>query len=97
MRHLTPVTRPLGIDLNFDGTLAPPDIVAHEAKTAASTLTRPAPPGSPRLRAYHQAFLERYGPGAVVPLTEVIDTERGLGRPDGHHDTLDHKPRRVLS
>ncbi|MFD0201436.1 MULTISPECIES: lantibiotic dehydratase [Saccharothrix] len=95
MRNLTPVTRPLGIDLSFGGTLVLPEIVAREAETAAGTLTRLAPPGSPRLRAYHQAFIERYGPGAVVPLTEVIDTERGLGWPDGHHDTADHKPRPV--
>ncbi|MGM1058956.1 lantibiotic dehydratase [Saccharothrix sp. Mg75] len=87
MRRLTPVSRPLGIDLRFDGTLVLPDIVAREAETAATTLTRLALPGSSHLRAYHHAFLERYGPGAVVPLTEVIDTEAGLGWPNGYRDT----------
>ncbi|GAB2994163.1 lantibiotic dehydratase [Saccharothrix stipae] len=92
MRQLMPVSRPLGIDLRFDGTLVLPDIVAREAAIAAGTLTRLAPSGSSRLRAYHRAFLERYGPGAVVPLTEVIDTERGLGWPAGYRDALDREP-----
>ncbi len=92
MRRLAPTTRPLGVDLHLDGPLILPDLVAREAETAATTLTRLAPPGSPHLRAYHQAFLERYGPGALVRLTEVIDTDTGLGWPQGYRDAPGHRP-----
>ncbi|MFE2283702.1 lantibiotic dehydratase [Streptomyces sp. NPDC059443] len=58
--------------------------VAAEAADAAETLLRLGlEPGRPRhLVQYHQAFLERYGVGAEVPVLELLSSEQGLDAPD---------------
>jgi thiopeptide-type bacteriocin biosynthesis protein len=57
--------------------------VADEAARAAGLLLRltPVPAGPPYLTAYRRAFESRYGPGRLVPLTELLDPHTGLGPP----------------
>ncbi|MET8524338.1 lantibiotic dehydratase [Micromonospora sp. NPDC005172] len=77
------------VDLGLDLDVTLPRSVAVEAERAASALHRLAIPDTPRSRAmqdYHARFLDRYGLGRAVPLTEVIDPDLGIGLPDGHKD-----------
>lgn len=73
----------LAVDLRLDAEVVLPTSLARHAAEAAAVLTRlsPDPDGTPGWNAYHAAFLERYGVGAVVPLPEVIDARIGLGFP----------------
>jgi hypothetical protein len=52
----------------------------HEAGNAASTLVAVAP-HLPGWAEYHSAFIQRWGPGAAVPLREVLNV---LGFPAGY-------------
>ncbi|MET9290824.1 lantibiotic dehydratase [Streptomyces sp. NPDC003077] len=95
MTALCEVTdRPLAIDLRGDCVLVLPSVVAREAERAVAALARlTAQPHGPRSwRDYHQRFLERYGPGARVPLLQLVDADRGLGYPAGFRDALLGKP-----
>jgi thiopeptide-type bacteriocin biosynthesis protein len=58
-------------------------VVGREAQAAAAALTRltPHPSGLPAWQAYHGAFIERYGPRALVRLQEVVNPDTGLGFP----------------
>ncbi|MGK9462265.1 lantibiotic dehydratase [Streptomyces sp. G6] len=71
-------------DLALDVELVLPEEVAREAEHAVHTLWRTSliRPGSPHLRAYHLAFLERYGTDRAVPVLELLDEGRGLGVPE---------------
>ncbi|MBB5958482.1 thiopeptide-type bacteriocin biosynthesis protein [Saccharothrix tamanrassetensis] len=57
--------------------------VARTAEDAVRTLTRlGASPGRPQhIVEYHNAFLERYGIGAEVPVLELLSPEAGLDAP----------------
>ncbi|WP_045876705.1 lantibiotic dehydratase [Pseudofrankia sp. DC12] len=79
----------LAADLALDAGVVLPPVVVREAATAVAALVRlaPAPFGGPGWRRWHGRFLERSGPGAVVPLGEVVDADRGLGFPDGYRRT----------
>jgi thiopeptide-type bacteriocin biosynthesis protein len=57
--------------------------VASEAARAAELLLRisPHPSRLPHLRAYREAFLDRYGTERSVPLLELLDPVAGLGPP----------------
>jgi thiopeptide-type bacteriocin biosynthesis protein len=57
--------------------------VASEAARAAELLLRIStyPRGLPHLRAYREAFLNRYGTERSVPLLELLDPVVGLGPP----------------
>ncbi|MEY9875736.1 thiopeptide-type bacteriocin biosynthesis protein [Streptacidiphilus sp. MAP12-33] len=73
--------------LRLDWDVDLPAEVAEEAAAAAAVLTRLAP--QPALRGWpgwHTRFLERYGPGALVPATEAVDV---LGYPAGYRGTPD--------
>lgn len=76
----------LATDLRLDCEIALPPAVIAEAETAASALVRltPHPYGNPAWRAWHELFIDRYGPGAVVPVTDIVDADRGLGYPAGY-------------
>lgn len=63
-----------------------PDELAHAA-TALLRLTR-HPAGWPAWRDYHAAFCDRYGTGTLVPLTDVVDPDVGLGYPAGYPGSL---------
>ncbi|MGW7059835.1 lantibiotic dehydratase [Streptomyces sp. NPDC054904] len=85
---------PLMVDLLLDCALTLPQAVAREAERAVTALTRltPYPSGAPEWRDYHERFLERYGPGAVVPLRELLDSETGLGWPAGYQGSVLEPP-----
>ncbi|MGH3930564.1 MAG: lantibiotic dehydratase family protein, partial [Pseudonocardiaceae bacterium] len=81
--------RPVTVDLRVDCALVLPDAVAREAEAAAAALARlsPCPVGVPAWRDYHvRFFLERYGIGAVVPMSEILHADTGLGFPAGYRD-----------
>ena len=104
MKRLCPTAKPtLALDLRLDWDLVIPDAVAEEAASAAEVLTRLAPRAalSPGWTAWHGRFLERYGPGAVVPVLDAIEF---LGYPSGYlgstaastDPTLTARDRRLL-
>ncbi|MFJ6136511.1 lantibiotic dehydratase [Kitasatospora sp. NPDC092286] len=81
----------LMVDLRLAaGPVTLPARVAREAERAAELLTRlsPHPDGNPAWLAYHARFTERYGPGAVVPVTELVNPDTGLGYPARYRDSL---------
>ncbi len=56
--------------------------MANEAAAAASALARLSPhPTAPGWKDYHTRFLDRYGTGTVVPVTDLLDPVTGLGLP----------------
>ncbi len=87
MRNLQPAAGPVfGIDLLLDWNLVVPDAVAAEAASAASVLAMLArrPALSHGWATWHARFLDRYGPGALVPVLDAVDDSRGLGFPAGY-------------
>ncbi|MFS1304405.1 lantibiotic dehydratase [Streptosporangium longisporum] len=87
MRELSPAGRtPLAVDLRLDCTMQLPRGVVREMERAASALLRLTrqPEGEATWRTFHTAFVDRYGTGALVPLTEVINPDAGLGYPAGY-------------
>ncbi|KJY27666.1 hypothetical protein VR45_34295, partial [Streptomyces sp. NRRL S-495] len=76
----------LAVDLRLGCDLVLPTEVAREAERAAAALARssPYPQGPPAWRDYHARFLERYGPGAHVPLLDLVNPDTGLGFPAGY-------------
>jgi hypothetical protein len=87
MTGLMPSSRPvLAIDLRLDWELTVPDAVAAEAARAAGVLARLARHRvlNQAWRAWHARFLDRYGPGAIVPVLEATDDTAGLGFPAGY-------------
>ncbi|MCZ0981831.1 lantibiotic dehydratase family protein [Streptomyces diastatochromogenes] len=79
----TVVEQPVALDSRLDCTVVLPDQVAREAETAATVLARlsPYPAGAPAWNAYHSRFFERYGIGALVPLTDLVNPDVGIGFP----------------
>jgi len=90
---------PIDIDLRLGCSVVLPPAVIGEAEAAASVLARlaPATAGNLAWRAWHGRFLDRYGPGAVIPVTEVVNDGTGLGYPAGYRGSLEHLPTPVLS
>jgi hypothetical protein len=71
----------------MDADIVLPREVAAEIEAAATVAWRMAPPHmvpGDRLADYRAEFLERYGPGAVVPVKELLDPQTGLGAPSGY-------------
>jgi hypothetical protein len=88
MRNLQPAVtgQVIGIDMLLDWDLVVPEAVAAEAASAAGVLARLAhrPALSQGWVAWHARFLDRYGPGALVPVLDAVDDSRGLGFPAGY-------------
>ncbi len=80
----------LTINVRSEGLLVLPHQVAREAEAAAWALTRLTPyrEGSPAWQDYHARFLERYGIGALVPVTELVNPDISLGFPAGYRGSL---------
>jgi hypothetical protein len=76
----------LAVDLRVDCSVILPQAVTREAEAAASALVRLTPHrfGNSAWRAWHARFLERYGSGAVVPVSQIVDADTGLGYPAGY-------------
>ncbi|MGH3589187.1 MAG: lantibiotic dehydratase family protein, partial [Pseudonocardia sp.] len=89
MRGLADAESTLGVDLHVDAEVAIPVAVTAEAAAAAAALVRlaPEPGGTAAWRDYHQRFLDRYGPGAIVALPELLHSGSGLGYPAGYRGT----------
>jgi len=79
-------------DVRLGCVVTLPVAVADEAARAAETLLRfsPAPTGHPAWRRFHARFLDRFGTGAVVALTDALDSVTGVGLPQ--HLTEDEEP-----
>lgn len=100
MAAIFPTERPLAVNLRVDCVAVLPHVVAREAEAAAAVLTRltPCPSGPVAWRDYHHArFLERYGIGALVPVSEFLNAEAGLGFPAGYRDSRLELPAPGLS
>ncbi|WP_410597229.1 lantibiotic dehydratase [Amycolatopsis sp. lyj-23] len=82
---------PAGADVRAGCSVTLPAAVVREAEQAASVLTLVAPP-TPWWQSYHQAFLERYGPGAAVAVRELV-SDSGLGYPAGFRGSHRREPR----
>jgi len=97
-RHMSAVCdlpgAPIAVDLRLDCSVILPPSVVREAEAAASVLVRLAPDsaGSLAWQAWHGRFLDRYGPGAVIPVTEVVNDCTGLGYPAGYRGSLERLP-----
>ncbi|MEV4824565.1 lantibiotic dehydratase [Micromonospora sp. NPDC049274] len=76
------------VDLRVDCSVTLPPAVVREACEAAAALVSVAP-RLPGWVAYHSAFIERWGPGAAVPLRDVL---RVLGFPAGYRGSLRRDP-----
>ncbi|WP_235093366.1 lantibiotic dehydratase [Streptomyces sp. A1-5] len=55
-----------------------------EAVGCLARLGRAAPGGYDHLVPYHEAFMERYGSDALVPVLELLSAERGLDAPNSY-------------
>ncbi|MBM0255747.1 lantibiotic dehydratase [Micromonospora sp. 4G55] len=79
----------VAVDLRADIAVTLPPPVLHEAERAASTLAAVAPPYAAGWTEYHNAFIERWGPGAAVPIREVLNV---LGFPAGYRGSTRRAP-----
>jgi thiopeptide-type bacteriocin biosynthesis protein len=71
----------------------------HEIERAANALLRLTrhPAGEPVWRDYHRAFVERYGTGTLVAVTDVLDPDAGLGYPATYRGSVLPPPPTVSS
>ncbi|MGP3965353.1 lantibiotic dehydratase [Nonomuraea sp. 3N208] len=97
-RKLCAVNDVLAADTAVDGRISLPRTVLDEAAAAASVLLRltTRPFGPEVWRDFHLAFRARYGPGALVPVRELI-ADSGLGPPAGFLGAARERPLRPLS
>ncbi|MBB5871913.1 thiopeptide-type bacteriocin biosynthesis protein [Allocatelliglobosispora scoriae] len=86
----TAVPQHLAVTQRLDVDVVLPETVSQAAAEAASVLMRLAHRGpSPAWQHYHGRFVERYGPGTLVSVTELINPNIGLGFPAGFRDAPD--------
>ncbi|MGC9671416.1 lantibiotic dehydratase [Planosporangium sp. 12N6] len=78
----------IAVDLRADVAVTLPPAVLREAGRAAATLAAVAPP-LPGWGEYHRAFIERWGPGAAVPVRDVLNV---LGFPAGYRGSTRRAP-----
>ncbi|GLY98792.1 lantibiotic dehydratase [Actinoplanes sp. NBRC 103695] len=76
---------PLAVDVRLDATVGVPQRVLDEAAYAAGVLLRVTtqPFGTHAWLDYHARFRARYGPGALVPVRDLV-ADSGLGYPPGY-------------
>ncbi|MFI6900335.1 lantibiotic dehydratase [Nonomuraea sp. NPDC050394] len=86
-------------DLHLDADVCLPHAVADEAAAAATALVRLARRLhlSPGWTHWHSAFLDRYGPRALVPVADAVDAGTGLGYPADYLDSASAAPTVVLT
>ncbi|GAB1641488.1 lantibiotic dehydratase [Krasilnikovia sp. MM14-A1259] len=78
----------VAVDLRADVAVTLPPAVLREAGRAAATLVAVAP-AWPGWVGYHSAFIERWGPGAAVPVRDVLNV---LGFPAGYRGSARRVP-----
>jgi len=86
MSLLVPIEKPpLAVDVRLDAEVSIPQAVLDEAVRAAGVLVRLStqPFGSASWLDYHARFRARYGPGALVPVRDLV-ADSGLGYPSGY-------------
>jgi thiopeptide-type bacteriocin biosynthesis protein len=86
MTGLVPTARhALAVDVRLDAQIVVPKSVLDEAALAADVLLRTTtqPFGSAAWLDYHARFRDRYGPGALIPVLELV-ADSGLGYPAGY-------------
>lgn len=99
MRLLSDVAPvPVIVDTVLDCRLHLPARVMQTLERAAEVLTRVSahPFGRPEWRDYHHRFRARYGPGAVVPVLELV-ADSGLGWPAGYLGSDRRRPSQLLT
>ncbi|GAA2931343.1 lantibiotic dehydratase [Streptomyces thioluteus] len=79
---------PAHVDLGVDADVSVPPEVIEEARAYASAMWTVSPPWAalPHMRDYRDAFIDRYGVTAQIPLGELVDPHRGLGYPSAYRD-----------
>ncbi|MGW8398013.1 lantibiotic dehydratase [Streptomyces lydicus] len=94
MRRMHATDRLVHVDLALDADVRIPASVALEAERAAELLWRltPASPESSPMTAFRSDFVERYGPGRVVPVKALLDPDIGLGVPAGYRIPPSNRP-----
>lgn len=100
MRELVPEAgQGLMVDLRWPGEITLPQAVREQAERAAALLTRlsPRPDGHPAWADYHGRFVDHYGPGAVVAVTDLLNPDTGLGLPARYRGSQLPEPARRLS
>ena len=86
MSALAPAARhPVALDLRLDAQVAVPYGVVREVERAADLLGRLCrlPCGTDGWNRYFARFYERFGPGALVPLRQMV-SESGIGWPQDY-------------
>lgn len=86
MTTLSPVKDPLALDVLLDADVQLPHAVAREIEAAAAVLARVSrqPLGAAVWSTYYQRFIARYGRHKLVPLTDLLEPDVGLGLPQGY-------------
>lgn len=94
LRGVHPADRPVGVDLRVDVRAVLPVTVGAEVERAAAVMSRLAvtPGVDTPWGDYHRRFLDRYGPGALVPVSELLYGADGLGYPAGYRDSTLPRP-----
>ncbi|MFE1396450.1 lantibiotic dehydratase [Nocardiopsis dassonvillei] len=89
---------PVIVDTALDCHLELPTGVMGPLEQAADVLTRVSahPFGRPEWRDYHHRFRSRYGPGAVVPVLDLV-ADSGLGWPAGYLGSDRRRPPQLLT
>ncbi len=79
----------IAADLRADIAVTLPPAVLRVAGQAASTLAAVAPSTTSGWAEYHSAFIERWGPGAALPVRRVLNV---LGFPAGYRKSARRAP-----
>ncbi|MFF8386990.1 lantibiotic dehydratase [Streptomyces kanasensis] len=76
------------VDLRVGADVTLPGAVLREVEECATALWNMSPEGRlhPEMRAYYEAFVERYGEGGAARLPELVDPHSGLGFPAGYNN-----------
>ncbi|MFD8727698.1 lantibiotic dehydratase [Streptomyces sp. NPDC059611] len=85
----SPVPDQLDLDVRLDADVTLPRAVAWEAERAAGLVARLSaePAGTAAWTRYRGRFADRYGPGVLVPVADLLDPATGLGVPEDFHGT----------
>ncbi len=98
-RRIGESTHPVAqVDLRVGADVTLPRAVLREVEKCAAALWRMSPEGRlhPEMRAYYEAFVERYGEGGAARLPELVAPHSGLGFPVGYKNPRAARNGRLL-